>query len=39
MKQLREDLWLALVAHLQSANHWMMLAIDACPQPHHHCPR
>jgi len=40
MEQFREDLSLALVAHLQNACHWMELAAGAWPRPHHcRCPQ
>jgi hypothetical protein len=40
MEQFRDDLSLALVAHLQNACHWMELAAGAWPRPHHcHCPQ
>jgi hypothetical protein len=39
MERVKEDLSLALMAHLQDSSQWMVPATGACPHHPHRCPK
>jgi hypothetical protein len=39
MEHVKEDLSLALMAHLQDSSQWMVPATGACPHHPHRCPK